>query len=128
MMILSEDFYKEDSNNYKNKISASTLKLINQLQHEDFFAFMSLSDLEDFLDLSTRNLQLLFKKNFQITPTQFLREQKIKYAKRLILESKGSLNVTQISTEIGFLNFSAFAKYYKEYHGVTPSQTIKNLK
>lgn len=129
MMFLPQNFYDENMNKQqKNKISPSIIKLIKELENEDYFAFMTLSDLENFLDLSTRNLQLLFKKNFGMTPIQFLREQKLKYAKRLIIESNGNLNVTQISTEVGFLNFSTFAKYYKEYHGFLPSQSIKMRK
>lgn len=129
IMFLPQNFYDENMNKQqKNKISPSIIKLIKELENEDYFAFMTLSDLENFLDLSTRNLQLLFKKNFGMTPMQFLREQKLKYAKRLIIESNGNLNVTQISTEVGFLNFSTFAKYYKEYHGFLPSQSIKMRK
>lgn len=126
MMFLPKEFFVEDLKE-KTKISTSTIKLIKQLKNEDYFTFMNLTDLENFLDLSTRNLQLLFKKNFNITPTQFLREQKLKYAKNLIIQSGGTLNVTQIATEIGFSNFSQFAKYYKEYHGILPSLIIKNL-
>ncbi len=128
MMFLPERFYTSNLQNQKNKISTSTIKLLKELENEHYFSFMTLSDLENFLDLSTRNLQLLFKKNFGMTPTQFLREQKLKYARKLLLESDNSINITQISTEIGFFNFSQFAKYYKEYYGITPSETRKLIK
>lgn len=128
MMFLPEKFFEENLNSRKPKISTSTLNLVKELEHENYFSFMTLSDLEKFFDLSTRNLQLIFKKHFEITPTQFLREQKLKYAKKLILDSHGTLNVTNIAIETGFVNFSQFAKYYKEFHGVLPSQTIKKLK
>lgn len=127
MMFLAKKIFTEDKKLLnRNKTSTSCIKLINELKNEDFFAFMSLTDLENFLDLSTRNLQLLFKKNFNMTPTQFLREQKLKHAKKLITESNGNVNITQIATEVGFLNFSQFSKYYKDYHGILPSHN-KNL-
>lgn len=128
MMFLPENFFINENIKQTNKISTSTIKLIKEIENEDYFSFMSLTDLENFLDLSTRNLQLLFKKNFNITPTQFLREQKLKYAKKLILESNGNLTISQIALEIGFFNFSQFTKYYKEYHGVLPSETKKLIK
>ena len=115
MMFLAKKFFTEDKKLLnRNKTSTSCIKLINELK------------LENFLDLSTRNLQLLFKKNFNMTPTQFLREQKLKHAKKLITESNGNVNITQIATEVGFLNFSQFSKYYKDYHGILPSHN-KNL-
>ena len=125
IMFLPEKFYnkKEKDNN-----SISILKLVKELQNEDYFCFMTLSDLESFLNLSTRSLQLFFKKNFQMTPTQFLREQKLRYTKKIIIESDGIMNISKIAAEVGFFNFSQFAKYYKEYHGVSPSQTKKSLK
>jgi|GEM_PF-6501937 len=128
LMFLPKKFYTGEDKKQKLKISTSTIKLIKELENENYFSFMSLTDLENFLDLSTRNLQLLFKKNFTMTPTQFLREQKLKYAKDLILKSNGMVNITQISTEIGFFNFSQFAKYFKEYHGVLPSEVLRQNK
>ena len=128
MMFLPEKFFIDEKIQLTNKISTSMLKLVKELQHENYFSVMTLSDLEQFLDLSTRNLQLFFKKNFNITPTQFLREQKLKHAKNLIIESNGNLTISQIALEIGFFNFSQFTKYYKEYHGVLPSETKKLAK
>lgn len=129
IMFLAEYFFKDRIESSKKvKISTSTLTLVKELQHEHYFSFMSLSDLENFLGLSTRNLQLVFKKFFDITPIQFLREQKLKYAKKMILESRNTLNISKIANEVGFVNFSSFAKYYKEYHHELPSQSLKALK
>lgn len=128
MMFLPQNFYNENINQQpKNRISTSTIKLIKEFENENYFSFMTLSDLEKFLDLSTRNLQLLFQKNFGLTPTQFLREQKLKYSRKVLLESEGLTNITQVATEMGFLNFSQFSKYYKEYHGVLPSETKRSF-
>lgn len=128
MMFFPKKFFIDEKIKHTNKISTSMLKLVKELQHENYFSVMTLSDLEQFLDLSTRNLQLFFKKHFNITPTQFLREQKLKYAKQLLIKSKGELSITQIALETGFFNFTQFTKYYIEYHGVLPSETKKLAK
>lgn len=128
-MFMPERFYKDDIYSTKKAtISTSMCKLVEELKNEDFFAFMTLSDLERFFDQSTRNLQLIFKKYYGCTPTQFLREQKLRYASRVIRETDGNINVTKLAIETGFYNFSLFSKYYKEYFGVNPKESIKNFK
>lgn len=129
MIIFPEKFFAQEelSKSRLTQESLSIIQLINQLKDEPLLSFMTLTDLEYFTGLSTRSLQLIFKKNFGITPVAFLREQKMKQAKKLIIESEGNINVTNIALEIGCYNFSQFAKYYKENFGETPSETIKKI-
>lgn len=128
-MFMPEKFYKNDIYEQKvSKVSTSMLSLVDELKNEDFFAFMTLSDLERFFDQGTRNLQIIFNKYYHCTPTQFLREQKLRYANRVIVQSEGDINVSNLALETGFYDQSLFAKYYKERFGISPSQSIKTYR
>lgn len=104
--------------------SYSTLKLIEAIKDDSLIAFMTLTDLEKFVGLSTRSLQMVFKKYFGVTPSSFLRDQKLQFTRKLLL-SNGNINVTNAALEMGFINFSQFAKYYRIKFGELPSHTRK---
>jgi len=129
VMFFPHYFYNNKDTNFKKiKISTSMIQLFKDLQSEYYFAHMNLSDLEQFFGLSTRNLQLTFKKQFSCTPIQFLRKEKMKYAHETIKRLKGQISVTEMALEMGFYNFSQFARYYKECFSESPFQTIKKVR
>ena len=128
VMFFPHFFYNnEDADFKKIKISTSMIKLLKDLQSQYYFAHMNLSDLEQFFGLSTRNLQLVFKKQFACTPLHFLRKEKMMYAHKMLKESKGEVAITELALETGFYNFSQFSRYYREYFGELPRETKKKM-
>lgn len=70
----------------------------------------------------------LYRKIIKITgkaPNDFIREVRLKTSVQLL--KKGFGNVSQIAFETGFNNPSYFAKCFKEYYGVLPSEYSKQL-
>lgn len=129
MMFIPEKFFDSSTimtmNTHDSKSALMTLQeYVSSANHR----FLSLSEIEEFTGLTTRTLQLGFKKYFGITPTQWLRERNLEYARKLILDGYGSVSVTQAAMECGFTNFSLFAKYYREQFGELPSETLQRIK
>ncbi len=60
-----------------------------------------------------------------ITPSEYLRAMRIRYAEELMRQ--GDLNVSEIAYKVGFNNPRYFSKYFQEAYGVTPSQYRKRL-
>ena len=60
-----------------------------------------------------------------ITPSEYLRIKRIKFAEHLL--RSGDLNISEIAYKVGFNNPRYFTKYFQEAYGVTPSQYRKNL-
>ena len=54
------------------------------------------------------------------TPSEFIRDIRLRHAEKLILKSQ--LSVSEISYRVGFNNPRSFSKYFKEKYGVIPSQ------
>ncbi len=59
-----------------------------------------------------------FKKNFHITPHQYLITARLNEAKKLIMNSGKPIN--QIAGEVGFETISSFCRSYKKYFGFAP--------
>lgn len=59
-----------------------------------------------------------------MTPSEFIRDLRLRHAEQLILKSQ--LSVSEISYKVGFNNPRYFSKYFKEKYGVIPSQYKKD--
>ena len=58
------------------------------------------------------------------TPSEFIRDIRLRHAEQLILKSQ--LSISEISYKVGFNNPRYFTKYFKDKYGVIPSQYKKN--
>lgn len=67
----------------------------------------------------------LFKKYQQLSPSAYLQELRFKKACSLL--RKSSLNITEISFEVGFSSASYFSKFFLNQMGVTPMQYRKQF-
>lgn len=57
------------------------------------------------------------------TPTEFIREIRLRRAEQLLRESQ--LSVSEVAYKVGFNNPRYFSKYFKEMYGIMPSQYKK---
>lgn len=82
---------------------------------------------EDFgaaLSMSRSQLFRKFKAITDNTPSDYIRAERIKLAKKLLLE--GEFNVNEISFKTGFNSSSHFISTFKKYTGFTPREFIQN--
>jgi transcriptional regulator GlxA family with amidase domain len=70
--------------------------------------------------LSTRQLERLFRKYLDRTPTRYYLELRLGRARHLLAES--TLSVLDVAMACGFVSASHFSKCYREYFGRTPRQ------
>lgn len=89
---------------------------------EHIYEKISLDVLAQKLSLNKSYLCKLFKKDTGMTLTDYIYDQKIKQAKRLLLEKTYSLS--EIGTFLGFPSQSYFIKIFKRVTGTTPSQWL----
>ena len=71
--------------------------------------------------LSTRQLQRYFSRTLKRSPQEWLNEQRIEAARRLLL-SGGP--VKRVAFELGFKQVSHFCRQFKFYNRMTPSQFV----
>jgi len=110
---------KTDSIFGDKKIVSSTYELIKDSLDTSF----SLDELASNSNLSKYHFLRLFKKEFGLTPHNFIINQRINKAYELIKNGK---KISEASIEVGFNDQSHFTRNFKKLYGYTPSYLIKN--
>ncbi|MCY9590648.1 AraC family transcriptional regulator [Paenibacillus chitinolyticus] len=91
------------------------LKIVSQPE-----ASFSLSDLAKELHMNPTYVSNRFKEMFGKSPILLHREIKIEKAKSLLKIQE--MNMTEISTSLGFNDVQTFTRLFKKYTGISPSQ------
>ncbi|RAR70021.1 AraC family transcriptional regulator [Flavobacterium aciduliphilum] len=81
---------------------------------------ISLKDLSDKACMSTTSFYRYFKRELGMSPIEYILNEKIKYAKKLL--SNPHLQVNEVSYASGFEDCNYFIRLFKKYEGVTPKQ------
>lgn len=85
---------------------------------------LTVGDLARFLSMSDRALFYFFKKNFGISPNDFINRIRVSAASEYL--SRG-LSVREVSEIFHFSEVTAFSRIYKKYFGMTPGEYRKHI-
>lgn len=72
----------------------------------------------DYIHMSPDYLDRLFKKEFGLSVSQYIKEKKIDYAKMLLRTT--NLSVSEIAQRLGYINLSHFIASFKQITNMTP--------
>ena len=86
---------------------------------------VSLEELARFNDVSVRQLERLFHKHLQRTPSQYYLELRLARARGLLLRSESP--VRDIALACGFVSAAHFSKCYSRLFGVSPMGDRKHI-
>lgn len=86
---------------------------------------LSLDHLADYCHLSTSHYKQKFKNEMGVSPRAFINQQKIEYAKSILLDED---SITEVSMVLGFSTSSYFSAVFKKYTSYTPSEYIRRKK
>jgi AraC-like DNA-binding protein len=70
--------------------------------------------------MSTTSFYRYFKRELGMSPIEFILNEKIKYAKKLLKNPK--IHVNEVSYATGFEDSNYFIRLFKKHEGVTPKQ------
>lgn len=104
----------------KEKYSLNCLKEVIDYIKENAAQHITLEQLSSIAHMSSTYFCHYFKRQTGKTPFQFINEQRIQKAAKLLLDSEQS--ISQIALSCGFDNFSYFTRKFREYRHVTPRQ------
>ncbi|NQX70346.1 helix-turn-helix transcriptional regulator [Paenibacillus alba] len=85
-----------------------------------YFEIMHSNDISVKLGMSTRHVNNIFKKQYSITPIQYLTEVRIEMAKKMLVET--DKEIVCICFEVGFETLSSFYRMFKNYIQMSPNQ------
>lgn len=81
---------------------------------------MSLPELAEISHISESCFRRLFKKHFNMTPVEYIKEKKINKAKSLIRSNMYAIN--EVSQLVGYEAPSYFSKVFKKTTGMSPGE------
>ncbi|HEY5591072.1 MAG TPA: helix-turn-helix domain-containing protein [Paludibacter sp.] len=93
--------------------------ILENLSNEQF----GVSELAEIMNMSRSNLLRKIKKNTQLSASQFIRQIRLKKSMQLLRQT--SLNISEISFQVGFGSTSYFIKCFREYYGYPPGEIGK---
>jgi YesN/AraC family two-component response regulator len=112
---------KENSNAFKDAL----MELI-QAEKPHLDSEISLTGLSEQLNLSRHHLSQIINENFNTNFFDFINQQRIREAKRLIKENPET-SISDLIYTVGFSNRVSFNKAFKKHTGLTPSQFKMSL-
>lgn len=79
-------------------------------------------ELAKLFQMSPRQLQRKFNRYLKRSPQDWLNEQRVMAARRLLLSGR---TVKEVAFELGFKQVSHFCRQFKMYHHLTPSEFVQ---
>lgn len=116
-MLLSMLFKEQSGQDSRNPQTGYAEKIKNYIDSY-FLETNEVSQIAKRFHLHPNYLAAVFKKQYFISPKQYLLSRKIDYASYLLKETDNSIQC--IASACGFANASAFGKVYKRHVGVSP--------
>ena len=86
----------------------------------------NIAEFADASDMSSTYLYKIFKRHFDKSPKQLIKDMRIRNAKTLLALTDKP--ITEIAASCGYENPVYFTEVFKSYEGVSPSQFRKNTK
>lgn len=123
--LLARDRFQKSEGVIQSKDSSHSIEIVCAYIRANLDKPIALTELERMSGLSSRSLQYAFQKRFSLTPSQWIREQRLLWAREMLLSQHWNNSITSIAMNAGFTNHSLFAKYYRERFGEIPSETKK---
>ena len=84
---------------------------------------ITMADVAKEVGVTPRSLQLGFKAEFAQTPMEFLREERLQEARRLLMVSDEQDRIGDICERVGFNHFGRFSVQYRQRFGESPTET-----
>lgn len=85
---------------------------------------ISLEDISKIVFLSKVQIINIFKDEYGLTPYSYIINEKISFAKRLLLNT--TLSINDVADSLNFTDAQYFSNYFKKHTGVPPSKYRKN--
>ncbi len=77
-----------------------------------------LSEISEYVDLSRRQVERLFRRHLGRSPARYYLEIRIDRARHLLLQS--NMPIVDVAIACGFVSASHFSKCYREMYGRSP--------
>lgn len=86
----------------------------------------SIAEIYEYAGVSYRTLNRAFKERFGVSPKQYIVAMRLTEVRRALINSQGSVRITDVASDWGFWHLGRFARDYKRMFGELPSESLVN--
>jgi AraC family transcriptional regulator len=119
-LIRNYSIYPQTLRNYQDGLSNHRLKKTISYINDHLSQNISLEELAQEVGMSKYYFCKLFKQSVGLSPYQYLIQQRVERAKKLL--HQGNLSITEVALAVGFCDQSSLSKHLKRLTGLTPKQ------
>lgn len=120
MVMLARQHFEQPATG--NDQNISVFDRFHKLVEIHFQEHWSIKHYCDLLGISERGLSRKCHANTGVSSSQFIQSRVMQEAKRLLIHTENS--ITQVAYLLGFEDPAYFSRYFKKYHGCSPSAYI----
>lgn len=110
---------------YKKYSSQNRFAFVIEYVENNLEEQITVEKLSKLACMSESNFYKAFKREFGITPVEYILEQRIGRAKKLLSDMK--LSITDVCYQVGFNSLSYFSVLFKKYADQSPSEFRKSI-
>ncbi|MEO9273728.1 GlxA family transcriptional regulator [Marinomonas sp. 5E14-1] len=96
------------------------------IMEENTEELVDLNSIAEYVNISRRQLERLFKKNLQDSPSRYYLKIRLNKARRLLMQT--NMSITDISISCGFSSTTLFSNSYRGFFGFPPGVDRRNNK
>lgn len=108
---------------YSEKISDSRIQVAKAFIKKNLHQIITCEDVAKECCLSVKQMGRIFKQTTGVSMSQYITEERMKYAKKLLLKKEHS--VKEVGFLLGFENESSFVSFFKRHGGMPPGEFQK---
>lgn len=106
---------QEKASGYRKRDIVDVLSYVHEHYLDDNFSVKGMSA---YFETSVSNLSHFFKKNMEVTISQYVEQIKLERAKEMLQSS--DKKISEIAETLRYANSTVFIEMFKKYEGVTP--------
>ena len=114
------DFAEEMKEIKKGETISKNLRLALDYIYDHLNERISISDISEAVAISESQLRRDFQTYLSTTPSNFVQEKKIEFAKNRLVYS--DIPYVDLANDLGFASHSHFIKIFKQHTGMTPME------